>query len=93
MSADAQAALQSIVDTFGVEQATRVKEIERETNHDVKAVEYFIKEQVSPRNRPAPEPSFAELLGVVLQRPRPGPGRRSSGVGRTVCVVVCHECG
>ncbi|KAA0147810.1 hypothetical protein FNF27_06807 [Cafeteria roenbergensis] len=47
MSADAQAALQSIVDTFGVEQATRVKEIERETNHDVKAVEYFIKEQLA----------------------------------------------
>src|SRR6188768_3611166 len=29
-----------------VEHAARVKEIERTTNHDVKAVEYFIKEQL-----------------------------------------------
>ena len=31
---------------FGVAQAARIKEIERVTNHDVKAVEYFLKESV-----------------------------------------------
>ncbi len=33
---------------FTDEDARRVKEIERTTNHDVKAVEYYIKEQVAP---------------------------------------------
>ena len=47
LSDEAQAVLNNIVDTFGEEQAARIKEIERTTNHDVKAVEYFIKEQIS----------------------------------------------
>jgi adenylosuccinate lyase len=38
--------LRALADDFSVEQAARVKEIERTTNHDVKAVEYFIKEQL-----------------------------------------------
>ena len=37
--------LRDIYKNFTVENATRVKEIEKVTNHDVKAVEYFIKEQ------------------------------------------------
>lgn len=37
--------LNDIVDNFNEEHAARIKEIERTTNHDVKAVEYFIKEQ------------------------------------------------
>lgn len=38
--------LNDIVDRFGIDDAERVKEIERTTNHDVKAVEYFIREKV-----------------------------------------------
>lgn len=38
--------LRALADDFGVAHAARVKEIERTTNHDVKAVEYFIKEQL-----------------------------------------------
>ena len=30
---------------FSLDDAERVKEIERTTNHDVKAIEYFLKEQ------------------------------------------------
>ncbi|MCK9422669.1 MAG: adenylosuccinate lyase [Bacteroidales bacterium] len=37
--------LRSIYEKFDPEQASRVKEIEKETNHDVKAIEYFLKEQ------------------------------------------------
>ncbi len=37
--------LRDIYRNFTVEDATRIKEIESVTNHDVKAVEYFIKEQ------------------------------------------------
>ncbi len=38
--------LDGIVQHFNVEDAQRVKNIERTTNHDVKAVEYFLKEKI-----------------------------------------------
>ncbi|MFW5752073.1 MAG: lyase family protein, partial [bacterium] len=38
-------ALQNIYRDFSIEDATRVKEIEKTTNHDVKSVEYFIKDK------------------------------------------------
>jgi adenylosuccinate lyase len=38
-------ALRKIYQEFSVEDANRIKEIESVTNHDVKAVEYFIKEK------------------------------------------------
>ena len=40
------ATLQSIIENFDLEHAMRVKQIERTTNHDVKAVEYFLKEKI-----------------------------------------------
>jgi len=39
--------LESLIRDFGLEQASRVKEIESTTNHDVKAVEYFLKEEIN----------------------------------------------
>jgi len=39
--------LNDIVDKFHEEDAQRVKNIERTTNHDVKAVEYFLKEKIA----------------------------------------------
>lgn len=42
----AVARLHALADGFSVADAARVKEIERTTNHDVKAVEYFIKEKL-----------------------------------------------
>ncbi|MGX4675528.1 adenylosuccinate lyase [SAR92 clade bacterium H246] len=46
-SPEANAALNTLVDKFTIEQALRIKEIERTTNHDVKAVEYLIKETIA----------------------------------------------
>lgn len=46
-SAQAKAALTAVVDNFSEDDAARIKEIERVTNHDVKAVEYWLKEQVA----------------------------------------------
>ncbi|MBQ4809855.1 adenylosuccinate lyase [Pseudoalteromonas luteoviolacea] len=46
-SDEANALLDSIVDNFSEEDAQRVKDIERTTNHDVKAVEYLLKEKVA----------------------------------------------
>ncbi|MBP8040159.1 MAG: adenylosuccinate lyase, partial [Aeromonadaceae bacterium] len=47
LSAAANALLDSIVADFSEEDAGRIKAIERTTNHDVKAVEYFLKEKVA----------------------------------------------
>ena len=46
LPADAIARLRGIVQSFGTGDAARVKEIEATTNHDVKAVEYWIKEKL-----------------------------------------------
>ncbi|MGB1060817.1 MAG: adenylosuccinate lyase [Ketobacter sp.] len=46
-SAGSEALLNSIVDEFSVADAQRIKDIERTTNHDVKAVEYFLKEKIA----------------------------------------------
>jgi adenylosuccinate lyase len=51
----ANALLDSLINDFSEADAERVKEIERTTNHDVKAVEYFLKEKVE---------SNAEILKV-----------------------------
>ena len=47
LSVSERSALRMIADGFSIEDARRVKEIERTTNHDVKAVEYFLKEKVA----------------------------------------------
>lgn len=38
-------ALDAIVDSYSIENSQKIKDIEKITNHDVKAVEYFIKEE------------------------------------------------
>lgn len=46
-SPKSNAALLAIADNFSLDDAKLIKEIERTTNHDVKAIEYFLKEKVS----------------------------------------------
>ncbi|HEX7916885.1 adenylosuccinate lyase [Rudaea sp.] len=45
-SAAARAKLRAIADAFATIDGEKVKEIERTTNHDVKAIEYFIKQRI-----------------------------------------------
>jgi adenylosuccinate lyase len=47
LSEHANNVLNGIVDGFSLEDAQRVKNIEKTTNHDVKAVEYFLKEKIA----------------------------------------------
>ena len=47
LSEHANNILNDIVEKFSEEDAQRVKNIERTTNHDVKAVEYFLKEKIA----------------------------------------------
>ena len=53
------AKLQALWQDFTPADAARIKQIERTTNHDVKAVEYFIKERLES------EPSLAQALEFV----------------------------
>lgn len=47
LSADAQSQLNALLEGFSLADAERVKEIEKTTNHDVKAIEYFLKEKIA----------------------------------------------
>jgi adenylosuccinate lyase len=47
LSDGARSALLAIAKDFSADDGARIKAIERSTNHDVKAVEYFIKEKVT----------------------------------------------
>lgn len=46
LSADQKKSLSSIYESFEVKDALKIKEFEKTTNHDVKAVEYFVKEKI-----------------------------------------------
>ena len=47
LSSSAAAELESIISGFSMSDAQRVKTIEKTINHDVKAVEYFLKERIA----------------------------------------------
>lgn len=51
-------AVDALVAGFSIEQAQRIKEIERTTNHDVKAVEYFLKEEFAKNDELAGKSEF-----------------------------------
>ncbi|MCX7220030.1 MAG: lyase family protein, partial [Burkholderiales bacterium] len=61
-SAAASALLDQVVTNFSEEDAARIKSIEAVTNHDVKAVEYWLKESVG---LPLPD-SYAHLPARAL---------------------------
>lgn len=48
----ARAALKKVMDGFSLDDAQQIKQIESITNHDVKAVEYFLKEQLDKAGIP-----------------------------------------
>jgi adenylosuccinate lyase len=50
--------LDDLVDTFSLKDAARVKEVENTTHHDVKAIEYFLKEKLA-------QTSLAEYLRFI----------------------------
>ena len=60
-SGEAVARLRALADGLTVEDAARVKEIERTTNHDVKAVEYLVKERLRDDAELAPALEFVHF--------------------------------
>jgi adenylosuccinate lyase len=59
LSASARSAIEAVVPSFSVADAARVKAIERTTNHDVKAVEYWLKERF------AQDPELARVAEFI----------------------------
>jgi adenylosuccinate lyase len=57
-STAAQSKLRAIASGFSLADAARVKAIEASTNHDVKAVEYFLKERIADDAELAPHQEF-----------------------------------
>lgn len=57
-SDDAKSFLQGLIDDFSDNDAKEIKNIEKQTNHDVKAVEYFLKNKCQAN---------AEVAKVVIQ--------------------------
>ena len=79
--AAAAARLRALAEDFAPAHAARVKEIERTTNHDVKAVEYFIKEQLKDDAELGPALEFVHFActsedinnlsyGLILEQAR-----------------------
>ncbi len=52
LSPDSSNVIEQFVADFSLDDARRIKELERTTNHDVKAVEYFIKEKIAASHDP-----------------------------------------
>lgn len=59
LSSDARAFLDQLIEAFSPDDAAAIRRIEATTNHDVKAVEYWIKEKLGPN------PELAALLEFV----------------------------
>ena len=53
--------LRALHDRFNLDDARRIKEIEATTNHDVKAVEYFIKEKLAAQPDPGARLEFVHF--------------------------------
>jgi adenylosuccinate lyase len=58
LSPDAKAFLRTVITNFSDADAQRIKDIEAVTNHDVKAVEYFLKEKVATHTELAKASEF-----------------------------------
>ncbi len=58
------AELRGRIGSFDAKDAARIKEIERTTNHDVKAVEYFVKEQLAGFETLRPHVEFVHFAAT-----------------------------
>ncbi|WP_152188787.1 adenylosuccinate lyase [Georgenia satyanarayanai] len=60
--------LRGVVDSFGAEEIAELAEIERETRHDVKAVEYFLKKRLASAAEAvgpdSPLPAVGEIVHI-----------------------------
>jgi adenylosuccinate lyase len=79
--------LRAIPLTFGASEIAELAAIERETVHDVKAVEYFIRRRLAPG---VLTPSA--LIPSALIPSAPAPGVPAPGAGLTAAAELVHFC-
>ena len=91
LSAQANELLDSIVDNFSLEDAQRVKDIERTTNHDVKAVEYLLKEKVQSNAELAAISEFIHFACTSEDINNLSHGLMLSEARSQVLLPVCDE--
>ena len=75
-----QQKLRRIYNSFNIDDSKRVKAIEEATNHDVKAVEYFIREKLEKLNKESLEPIINHLIKSN--------GTNFKGVGQPLRIVL-----
>ena len=61
LSETGKAFLDAVYNNFSLDDAKRIKEIENTTNHDVKAIEYFLKQQISALPELSPYKEFTHF--------------------------------
>jgi adenylosuccinate lyase len=61
LGVDSRRLLMTLADGFSLQDAERIKAIERTTNHDVKAAEYFVKERIGDRAELAKAKEFVHF--------------------------------
>ncbi|XP_071906717.1 uncharacterized protein [Coffea arabica] len=70
-SKDTEAYLQGLIDGFSLDDAMEVKKIEKVTNHDVKAVEYFLKQKCQSHpeiGKPASPTTLGKEMAIFAFR-------------------------
>ena len=82
--------LRDIYRNFSEQDAARVKEIERTTNHDVKAVEYFIKEKLTASAPASGTPASVPSSGIPASAPASTPASGSVGCGFAAAKEFIH---
>lgn len=90
--------LEDIISAFSKADAERIKEIEKTTNHDVKAVEYFLKEKIAGNTELEQVSEFIHFActsedinnlsyGLMLKE-----GREVILAQMQACIAAIHEC-
>src|SRR3546814_1454797 len=88
---DAQIAwLRALASNFSLADAARVKDIERTTNHDVKAVEYFIKERLNSKPAMQAAAEFVHFACTSEDINNLEIGRANVGTPVTNAQLVCR---
>ncbi len=85
-----QGALRGLVASFGVADAQAIKELERVTNHDVKAVEYWIKERLGQWPELARGSEFVHFACTSEDINNTAHGLMLSGAREQVLVPALH---
>lgn len=81
LSSTAKDYLKALVTNFDIDAAQQIKEIENTTNHDVKAIEYYLKQQIDALPELAPHKEFTHFActsadinnlsyGIILKQVR-----------------------